>query len=213
MPAEYLIPKSINTPTFTLGGIDDPIWCLYRYSEDDIEGGLPSVLAQTATSYTRLLRIVHDTSTVFYDGAGTRIYSREVLQHYTRYLTWFDELSPEIKDIYDDVPIVPHVLSLQYDHLSLPRISSLISVTAFSIIRLWYFSSVHSSMFKPSHLQQSHTSHPSPTPMLGKALRSSDAIASSTHVVISLRYKHFAPYIIVTSFSALLLAPFRLRKS
>lgn len=117
VPTEYLIPHSVDTPSFTLDENDDPMWYLYRYSEDDIEEGLPSLLVQTAANYTKLLRIVHDTSTIFYDRSGTRIRSRELLQHYKRYLTWLDELPSEIRDIHDSAAAVPHVLSLQYGDL------------------------------------------------------------------------------------------------
>ena len=117
MPTEYLIPYSVDTPHFTLEENDDSIWYSYRHSKDDIDDGLPSLLIQTAASYTKLLRIVHDTSTIFYDRSGTQIHSRELLQHYSRYLNWLDELPIEIRDIYDTMATVPHVLALQYGDL------------------------------------------------------------------------------------------------
>lgn len=89
-------------------------WQCYRYLGDDPEDEEPGLVMTTSAHYSKLLRIVHETCHLFYEGNREIISARDMLQLYKKYLNWREELPKEIEDVGEGTQGLPHVISLQY---------------------------------------------------------------------------------------------------
>lgn len=93
---------------------DDAVWRYYRQPGDKQHiPRRPSYAIVTASEQAKLYMIVHDTLDVFY-GVHGKVTARVVLESYSQYLKWKDDLPNRIAKVDTGAQPLPHVLFLQY---------------------------------------------------------------------------------------------------
>lgn len=93
---------------------DDAVWRFYRRPGD--KGHIPrrpSYSILTAYHQAKLYRVVHETINIFC-GARGKITARVVLECYKRYLSWKEDLPPQLAQVDTDAQAMPHIIFLQY---------------------------------------------------------------------------------------------------
>ena len=99
----------------------DALWRFYRHAGDyALTSEHPSSAVLVASEKARLMRLIHESIHLLYDGRDRRITARLLLKQYRAYLDW-ERALPEIialpngiSSAVDLEELVPHVLSLQY---------------------------------------------------------------------------------------------------
>ena len=113
VPAVFQVPSSHGPPNFQLDG-QNYLWRFYRDTSDSDIPPEPSSSMMAASEYAHLMRLIHDTTIIYYDGHEAKIKAQGVLKQYHRYLDWKNELPDDIAKVDNDADMLPHVLSLQY---------------------------------------------------------------------------------------------------
>lgn len=105
-------PVSTHAHPFSSDILDfgDGDWRLYKQPGDSDTSERPGLSVMTASEHAKLFRIAHETI-LAYCGSRGKVTGRRLFDVYERYLTWKDNLPPEIRDV-DNDPL-PHVLFLQ----------------------------------------------------------------------------------------------------
>lgn len=92
--------------------LDNAKWYFYRYVNDQCPAW-SGLMASTNREKIKLIDIINDVTTMFYNTSGPPIQADHILQHYTRYLHWREGLPSSIGDIENNnSQALPHVLSL-----------------------------------------------------------------------------------------------------
>lgn len=113
VPAIFQIPSSYDLPNFNLEG-HNCLWRFYRDASDKDIPEKPSSSVMAASEFAQLMRLVHDTSSLYYDDHESKVKAQGVLKQYQSYLEWKDDLPDDLANTDSDDKMVPHVLSLQY---------------------------------------------------------------------------------------------------
>ena len=92
-----------------------------------------------ASEYAQFMRLVHDTTILYYDGHESKVKAQGVLKQYRKYLEWKDNLPNDIAHNDDDDKIVPHVLSLQFCPPSSIASSAVLIRSVFNTAPPWFF--------------------------------------------------------------------------
>ena len=138
VPAVFQIPSSYSLPNFNLDGHN----CLWRFYRDVGDKDIPersSSSVMAASEFAQLMRLVHDTTILYYDGHESKVKAKGVLKQYQKYLEWKEELLDDIADIDDDDHMVPHVLSLQYCSRYPVLLRDALTFPAFNSAPPWFF--------------------------------------------------------------------------
>jgi len=88
----------------------DGVWRLHKQPGDTDNTGHRGFAVMTASQHAKLFRIVHEVILV-YCGSRGRVGANHLLDIYKRFVSWKDEMPPELLDGRDDP--LPHVLFLQ----------------------------------------------------------------------------------------------------
>jgi hypothetical protein len=92
--------------------LDEAKWYFYRFVDDQCPAW-SGLLGTTNREKAKLMDISKDVTTMLYDPSGPPIKASEILQQYTRYLSWRERLPSSIGDIENNnSQALPHVLSL-----------------------------------------------------------------------------------------------------
>lgn len=91
----------------------DDLWHFYKHTGNFSPPGQPNSAMSTAKEHAKLCMIVHDTANSFYDGPGMKLSAGVIMHQYKRYLTWKEELPPNMALADEKSQPLPHVLSLQ----------------------------------------------------------------------------------------------------
>ena len=96
---------------------DDQTWRHYRRIGDHrVLPIRPSHAVMTACHQAGLFRIIHESLNLYCGLRGTAT-AEEILKIYRRYLDWFEDLPPILKNVNMEAQPLPHILFLQYVHL------------------------------------------------------------------------------------------------
>lgn len=88
--------------------LPDDFWCFYRYPGDERNlTDQPSYSLRTVSAHAELYNIIHETILQYCAHEG-RLSAPELLNLYTRYLDWKDNLPPAVLELQ-----TPHCLFLQ----------------------------------------------------------------------------------------------------
>jgi hypothetical protein len=94
--------------------LDDARWYFYRFVSDQCPAW-PGLLATTNREKAKLIRIIQDVATMLYSQQGPRLSAHNVLQQYSRFVTWKEDLPDVLGEIEsNNSQALPHVLSLLY---------------------------------------------------------------------------------------------------
>ncbi|TVY91214.1 Nitrogen assimilation transcription factor [Lachnellula willkommii] len=92
--------------------LDEARWYFYRYVSDQCPAW-PGLLATTNREKSKLIRIIQDVSTMMYSQQAPKLSPRQILQQYSRFVAWQDDLPSIIGDLENNnSQALPHVLSL-----------------------------------------------------------------------------------------------------
>jgi hypothetical protein len=92
--------------------LDEAKWYFYRFVDDQCPAW-SGLVGTTNREKAKLMDISKDVTTMLYDPSGPPIKASEILQQYTRYLSWRERLPDSIGDIENNnSQALPHVLSL-----------------------------------------------------------------------------------------------------
>ncbi|TVY44768.1 Nitrogen assimilation transcription factor [Lachnellula subtilissima] len=92
--------------------LDEARWYFYRYVNDQCPAW-PGLLATTNREKSKLIGIIRDMATMMYSQPDSKISARQILQQYSRFVAWQDDLPTSIGDIENNnSQALPHVLSL-----------------------------------------------------------------------------------------------------
>ncbi len=107
-----MVPVSTDAEPFAeeIPHYADGIWRLHRQLGDIDISGRRGFSVMTASQHAKLFRIVHELLVV-YCGSRGRVGAMHLLNVYKRFLSWKDEMPPELMDGRDSP--LPHVLFLQ----------------------------------------------------------------------------------------------------
>jgi len=115
----FQVPATVNYAAFDAieendSKLDEARWYFYRYVSDQCPAW-PGLLATTNREKSKLIRIIQDVATMMYSQQGSRLSARQILQQYSRFVAWQDDLPSIIGDIENNnSQALPHVLSLLY---------------------------------------------------------------------------------------------------
>ena len=92
--------------------LDNADWYFYRFVNDQCPAW-PGLIATTNREKSKLIRIIHDITTMMYGSQVQTIAAIDVLQLYRRLVTWRRELPGKIGDVENNSSqTLPHVISL-----------------------------------------------------------------------------------------------------
>jgi hypothetical protein len=92
--------------------LDEAKWYFYRYVNDQCPAW-PSLQATTNREKSKLTLIIQDVVTMMYSQQGQQISAHHVLQQYSRFVQWREELPGILGNIEsNNSQALPHVLSL-----------------------------------------------------------------------------------------------------
>ncbi|KAI9879267.1 MAG: hypothetical protein M1830_009068 [Pleopsidium flavum] len=94
----------------------DDLQHFYQHTGNFSPSVQPNSAMSTAKEHAKFCRILHDTTSIFYDGHGMKISPGVVLHQYTRYLTWKEELPLNLALADGNSQPLPHVLSLHIQY-------------------------------------------------------------------------------------------------
>ncbi|MCJ1379996.1 hypothetical protein MMC17_003099 [Xylographa soralifera] len=115
VPTLYQIPSSLNLPDYSFNKDTSP-WQLYRHLKDSSEPEQASYITHSSSAHAKLLRIIHDTLALFYHGHERTVTAKDLIEQYTRYITWKDELPDEISMKDETTQALPHVIAIHVQY-------------------------------------------------------------------------------------------------
>ena len=112
VPTPYQIPPSLNLPEYTFNKDTSP-WQLYRHLKDRSKPGQASNITHSSSAHAKLLRIIHDTLTLFFHGHERTVTAKDFMKQYVRYIAWEEGLPDEIAMKDETAQALPHVIAIQ----------------------------------------------------------------------------------------------------
>lgn len=128
------------------------------------------------------MRLVHDSTILYYDVHESKVKARGVLKQYQKYLEWKDDLPQDLANIDDDDQMVPHVLSLQYCSLWPVVRSGALTSSASNTAPPWFFSSAPCCTWKPFPRPPGVTYEASRSTTHGRVSKSNGGTGVCSHV-------------------------------
>ena len=107
-----IAPVSLPGPSFQISDqtYGDELWRPYKQPGDNDISQHPSYSVLVAAEQAKMLRIVHETISV-YCGSRGKVTAHHLINLYETFLIWKDDLPNQIRDV--DAQALPHVIFLQ----------------------------------------------------------------------------------------------------